>query len=141
MTKETLAALLNGREYGNEITNSEESAAKAAGLVVVFGYSDDNIELRGAIHDEVGCYNGGKFRIDNEGVQPTWDAHEEKARDEAEQYFRRRSKKSVELVAQWRDAGNPCWAYEIGLPHVTFDIMEDGDVFCRGIVFSLEDLK
>lgn len=51
--------MLNGREYGDEITREEEAMAKAHGLVVVFGYSDDNMEFCGAITDEVGCYDGG----------------------------------------------------------------------------------
>ena len=46
MTKEELAAMLNGREYGKEITKAEEEKAKANGLVVIYGYSDDNVELR-----------------------------------------------------------------------------------------------
>ena len=41
MTAKELAELLNGREYGNEITSDEEKLAKESGLVVVFGYSDD----------------------------------------------------------------------------------------------------
>lgn len=48
MTKEQMAALLNGREYGDEITRAEHQIARASGLVVVFGYSDDNMEVRGA---------------------------------------------------------------------------------------------
>ena len=39
----------------------EERLAKENGLVVVFGYSDDNIELRGAINNEAGCFDGGSF--------------------------------------------------------------------------------
>lgn len=59
MTAAELAALLNGREYRKEMSRDEEQVAKAAGLVVVFGASDDLMELRGAISDEVGCYDGG----------------------------------------------------------------------------------
>ena len=56
MTMETLAAILDGREIGSEITKAEADQAKAAGLVVVFGASDDLMEFRGAIYDEIGCY-------------------------------------------------------------------------------------
>ncbi len=41
MTKEELAALINGRKYRHELTDKEEKAAKDARLVVVFGASDD----------------------------------------------------------------------------------------------------
>lgn len=70
MTKESLAAELNGREYGSEISRAEEKAAKAAGLVVVFGYSDDNVEFRGCIDDEVGAYDGAKIRVKGNRVLP-----------------------------------------------------------------------
>jgi len=59
ITAEELAAKLNGREYGEEITDTEEIEAKKSGLVVIFGYSDDSAELRGAINDEIGCNGGG----------------------------------------------------------------------------------
>jgi hypothetical protein len=59
MTKEQLAALLNGREYGSEITREESAQAAKDGLVVLFGASDDLAEFRGAIHDEHGCWDGG----------------------------------------------------------------------------------
>lgn len=56
MTKEELAAQLNGRQYTEEITPDEALLAKQEGLVVIFGASDDLCELRGAIHDELGAY-------------------------------------------------------------------------------------
>lgn len=55
MNRDKMAALLNGRSYGEEITENECAIAQAHGLVVVFGYSDDNVELRRAIHDEIGA--------------------------------------------------------------------------------------
>ncbi len=62
MNAKQLAAQLNGREYGSEITKEEEAAAKKAGLVVVYGASDDLVELRGAIEEEVGAYDMLKYR-------------------------------------------------------------------------------
>lgn len=56
MTAKELAEMLSGRKYGMEITSEEARAAKDAGLVVVYGYSDDNVEFRGAIDEEVGAY-------------------------------------------------------------------------------------
>lgn len=52
MTKESLASTLNGREYGEELLATEELAAKTNGLLVIFGASDDIVEMRGAIKDE-----------------------------------------------------------------------------------------
>ena len=49
MTSKELAELLNGREYGEETTPEIIKLAKDNGLVIVYGYSDDNTELEGAI--------------------------------------------------------------------------------------------
>lgn len=137
-TPETFAALLQGREYGNEITKEESAIAKAAGLVVVFGYSDDNCELRGAIHDEVGCYDGGVIYFTASGK-----IHEEPDSDEVEVLekfglLEQLKKQSREFAAVWGEGG-PAWTYAAEFPHATFDIMEDGGVFCRGMVFRLAD--
>lgn len=39
--------------------------------------------------------------------------------------------------AVW-DGGVP-WAYTVEFPHSTFEIKEDGEVYCRGFVFALAD--
>ena len=68
MTAKELAEVLSGREYGMEIGREEEKEAKAAGLVVVYGYSDDNVELRGAIDSEEGAYDGTTIYITPTGM-------------------------------------------------------------------------
>ena len=75
MTAKELAAELSGRKYGMEIDSSEEQEAKDAGLVVVDGCSDDNVELRGAIDSEVGAWNGTTLYITPTGMleEPTCD--------------------------------------------------------------------
>lgn len=138
MTKETLAALLNGREYGDEITREEEAQARAAGLVAVFGYSDDNAELRGAIHDEVGCGDGGTFMVGKSGVIPEPD------RDELEVLEKFgvldvATKSGRKIKAIW-SRGDYSWQYETDIPHATFEIFEEGGKYCRGIVFAIADL-
>lgn len=49
LTVHSVAAQMDGREYSGEISKQEERQLKEAGLVVVFGYSDDNLELRGVV--------------------------------------------------------------------------------------------
>jgi len=53
MTAAEFAEMLNGREYGNELTRNEEAMAKEYGLVVAYGASDDLMEFGGAICDEL----------------------------------------------------------------------------------------
>jgi hypothetical protein len=139
MTKEMLAAQLNGREIGNETETADEMSAKDNNLVIVYGYSDDNIEFRGAIYDEIGSYGGGDFEFTKSGV----------FRDEDDDEVLKKYGTIIlfnKIKAVWcpKDSqGNvyASWAYETEIPHATFDIMEDGELFSRGIVFSLNDLK
>lgn len=140
MTSKELVAQLNGREYGSEITYHEEKAAEAAGLLVIFGYSDDNIELRGALEDEIGCFGGGKFTLNREGILPKWDEHEEKSKQDAHEWFRQMQLPSTELSAKW-DCNGYSWFITAGIDHEVFDILEEGQPFCRGIVLSLEDIR
>lgn len=137
MTKEQLAELLNGREYSEEIDHYEEVGAKKDGLVVVFGYSDDAVELRGAIHDEVGAYDGTTLYFDNAGLL------ENKCDDEDCPYHEEAKKtaKTIEAVSDMSGKGDYCWTFKTDIPHATFDIMEEGDKFCKGIVFEINALS
>jgi hypothetical protein len=47
-----VAMMLNGRPYGEELSKEEEKTIKELGYIVVFGYSDDNMETRGVDSDE-----------------------------------------------------------------------------------------
>lgn len=136
MTKESLAALLNGREYRHEITEAEETEAKAANLLVVFGASDDLIELRGALNDEADAYEGTTRRIDSKGFVPDWDDLDHDDEDECADYFARKNG-GFEVVAKW-DAEGYSWVIGSTAPYATFDILEDGEKYCRGIVIELE---
>lgn len=137
MTAKELAAELSGREYGMEISLGEEQEAKAAGLVVVYGYSDDSVELRGAIDAEVGAYDGTTIYIGKGGLI------EDPRCDNAEEctcpYFTAVRDNAKKIAAVWC-GGEATWTFETDIPHETFTIFEDGEPFCIGIVFSMEDV-
>jgi len=139
-TKESLAALLNGREYGQEITKSEIADAKAAGLVVMYGYSDDGVHLSGAINDEVGAYDGTTIRMTPHGALEDWDSLDRDDEDVAEDYFRKKAGGFREIQALWSAEPHYSWTFTTEIPHATFEINEDGAPFCRGIVFALADV-
>lgn len=138
MTAKELAAALSGREYGMEIMPGEERDAKDAGLVVVYGYSDDNVEFRGAIDAEVGAWEGATIYITPSGLL------EEPACDSAENcecpYFAAAKKTAKTIDAVWGRGGTP-WTFETNIPHETFTVFEDGEPFCVGIIFSMGDVK
>lgn len=133
------AEMLNGREYGEEITQEESILAKENNLVVVYGASDDLMEFEGAIYDELDAWEGTIARLSKEGIlkspcddHPDFCAHKCK-------YFVDVWKYAKTIKAVWGQNGIS-WTYETEIPHETFNIMEDGDVYCRGIVFSMDDL-
>lgn len=115
MTLKEFAQMLDGREYRHEITKEEEALAKELGFVVAFGYSDDNAELRGAIDDEIGCFDGGV--LEHEDLPDA-------------------------IYAKWCDRDtNYAWSYKTSIPHETFRIYEDGDYWCIGIVCDINKPK
>lgn len=125
MTTKQLAARLDGREYLQEITPEEEREAKSNGLVVVYGYSDDNVELAGAISDEIGAWKGVVFHVEKDGSYRVED-----------------SDTPNKIRAVWCPEGTDfAWAFETDIPHEVFRILEDDEHFCLGIVFALSDLK
>lgn len=135
MNAQELAAKLDGREYRHEITKAEAEEAAAAGLVVLFGASDDLAEFRGAIYDEPGTYEGAEILIHNGKIFEDEDcscgAHDrEMARVERE---------ARTIKAIWCPPGGASWTYKTDIPHATFKIVEDGEVYCVGIVFALAD--
>ena len=135
MTAKELAALLNGGSYGSELSAEQKEMARENKLVVVFGYSDDCVEFVGGFNDEVGAFDGVTVHVTRKGVleRPEYGC------DDCE-FFRLAKKAAVPIKAVWHDAGEPCWTFETDIPHETFRIYEDGELFCIGIVFCLEDL-
>lgn len=137
MTKEKLAAELNSIEYPCCIPQHLKNAAKGHGLVIVYGASDDLMEIDGAIDDEIGACDETTIQIDAIGILPDWgDGIEDEAT--AEHYFKR--KPNARTIKAKLDRDGYSWIYETDIPHATFEIMEDGEKYCRGIVFSLADL-
>lgn len=128
------ATALDGSEYRNEGSKELFAAMKAAGLVAVFGASDDLMEFRGAIDDEVGCYGGGTAYITSDGLfEPSCDnddcPHEKRLREMAQT-----------IDAIFGEKGFTFY-YETDIPHETFIINEDGEPYCQGIVFALADVQ
>jgi len=107
--------------------------------VIVYGYSDDNMELGGAIRDEIGAYGGTTVLINENGLLKSHGDDPEYC-DECPHYIRE-AVNSKKIKAIWCPEGqDTSWAYETAIPHETFRIMEGDDVFCIGIVFNLKEL-
>lgn len=141
MSKEELASWLDGREYGRELSRLLQEHSdlwKKEGLVVVVGYSDDNVEFYGAIHDEVGAYDGAEIQVDHKGIVPECECECRCRKCDNPHPF-----KSHLVSAKW-GTDEYCWFINSEIPHASFDILDneldDGMKFCRGIVFNISDL-
>ncbi len=138
MTKEEFAKLLDGREYGEEMTEEEETLAAKNNLVIVFGYSDDGVIFKGSINDEAGAYDGAEIHIDAAGIMPECECKCECRKcDGGQPMFKT-------VFAHWDSQG---YSWFMDIEHIefaTFEILEHTDEgtqkFCRGIVFNYSDL-
>ena len=145
MTKEELAAILNGRQYGQEVADHEMGVIKAAGLIVLFGESDDLLELRGAIYDEVGAYKGRSFVLFSyKDTYEIADLDQIKELEEARQQVAAEDSRDrgnvVKVVWGPKDV-DATWLVTTPLPHAPFDILRRDRLFCRGLVIDVKDLR
>ena len=135
LTTKAVAERMNGREYMHEITTEESNELAYHGITVAFGASDDNVEFYGYINDEIGCWKDVTIPILDDEIL-------KKCSDDCEDYdcplWRNALSKAKPLRAQFKNDG---WKFTAGFPHEKFTIMEDGEVFGEGIVFSKEDLE
>ena len=129
-----IADILDGIEYDAEISEQDIQYAKENGAVIVFGASDDLMEIRGAIYDEVGCFAGGNAYFDKTGLLVN------ECENEDCPYFRE-MKSDAKVVTAVFDSEGYSWVYKTDIPHEAFEILKDGMKYCRGIVFWTGDLK
>ena len=128
------AEKLNGREYGSELTDEEADQLASIGLVVAFGYSDDNVEFRGAFNEEVGGWED--FEIPFLDGDILFKCH-----DDCNEYVCPLWKNAISMAKTIRVTfRNEGWKFETDFPCEKFTIMDDGEVFSEGIVFAYEDV-
>lgn len=138
MTKEELAVQLTGHEYRQEISKTLEAEAKKSGLVVVFGASGGLLEMRGAWQETYDMCGGDELLLTQKGV---W--NEEACSDKCIHFrsaYQEAYRHGQLLEALWNEDGYS-WAYRTTVPHVTFEIVDEGEKYCRGIVFAVADLR
>lgn len=129
MTLKELAEKLDGTTEYPSMPKDIVKMAEESGIVIVHGCSDDLIEFEGAIRDEAGCFDGGKVYFNKSGfieegskaerfIKVFWDGQCE---DE---------KRHFEAT----------WEYETDIPHETFRMYSEEELYCKGMVFYLKDI-
>ena len=141
MTIQEFANKLNGNQYGDEMNTSLVEEARENGFVVMFGESDDSVELKGAIWEEVGVYDqldilfckGYIFDLEE-----PFDNLQDQI-DFLKKYGVTFNFKKVTAI--WDEKNPFVWSFKTDIPHATFDIFEDQDPFCKGIVFKVSSIQ
>ena len=141
MTPQEFAIGLNNAQRGDLISPAEEVIARENRLVVIFGCADGNMQFRGAIRDE----------IDSESDEdPVWfifvhpDGYIMRGDHSCNcNYcnFTELQGKAKEVEALWFAEPGYSWTYRTEIPHATFEVFDGANTYCRGIVFSLDDVK
>lgn len=137
MTKEGLAALLTGSAYPFDVRGPLLHQAEVADLVVVFGASDDLMEFRGALCEEISAFGGTVVLVTKGGL-----FQEDECASSCRYYEQARQQAHEEgktITALWAVDGYS-WKYKTAIPHATFEIVEEGTPYCQGIVFALADV-
>lgn len=135
MNAKELAVKLDGMQYPVRIPKELAAEAKSAGLVIVYGASDDLMEFDGAIHDEMGAYKGATAYLDSAGLL------ENDCDNDECPHFEKLKAKAATIEALWDPGEGYSWKYQTAIPHETFEVAEDGEPYCRGIVFALADVE
>ena len=135
-------AILNKREYRNEMSRDEEKQAKLDRVLICFSASDDLLEFRGIIDDEVGAWEGTTVKL-----TPELELFDPSENKESQKFNNSQINKMLKITALWapKNEENKTWASF----HVTssdfefywFDIMEEGEIYCRGFVVDESELK
>jgi len=129
------AKSISGKEYGYpQFTKEEIETAKESGFVIVYGCSDDLMEFDGAIQDKGGCFGGGEVYFNKKEV--CQDETDHTAFDNYSNCIN-----AVWYMDEDENGNMITWTYETEMPHETFMIYEGGESYCRGIVFSIDDVK
>jgi hypothetical protein len=149
MTIKEWADKLDGREYGEEVLKDERKQMADEGIIAVFGCSDDLVEYQGALDGEFGAWEGtetklgktseGKISVITEGEREKIDELNEM--ENIEILLSPIIERMISIFAIWCPDGlETSWLIETEIEHETFDIMEDGELFCRGVVFHADSI-
>ena len=152
-TKE-IAEMLNNRQYRED---SEEKTkivklASENNMVIITGYSDDNIELSWVIKDEISAYTKTLFHIDNnlqilqsnENFLENFNWDFDYNTEELLKKLYKNYVKSQVISIEWEfDVNDYSWFIDIKEPkedldYSYFDLLEDWEKHTRWIVIQLK---
>lgn len=140
LLEDNLNALsLSIKEFAKNITNrdydykmfakDEIKFAKDHGFVIVYSNSYGHVQFNGAICESINFFFDGEVYFDRNGFTKFHSTE-----NMIEVCWYNKNERDV----------NGCvipWTYKTNIPHETFMIYKAGEPYCRGIVFSVSDIK
>lgn len=159
-TIKDLALLLNNNTNGSELNNvyniDVEDICRKNKWVICFPYSDDNIEFRGYIYEELSAYDGGWYKFYKEG-DFYQDNEEDNTYHKADKDMVMTSlpyKDAPDIKAEWcnekydeETKKTYIWNYIVlneQLPHEYFDIVdddtEDDEIWAKCCIIDLSSI-
>jgi len=140
-----LAKLLNGNLNGNELDNpyniDVEKICKENKWIILFPYSDDCLEIRGYIDDEIGAWNGGDYEIIKKGDFYK-DTDEENTYHKTERNMLTYGDENPGIKIKWCEKDNYVWHIDCTYDNVAYfniqdeDTMEDNEIWARCCVID-----
>ena len=150
MNTQQLAELLNNRQYRNEIEDDEIQVAKENNLLVVFGHSDDNVELRGAIYEEYSVGNTILIAGKNDTILIETGTDDLYGFDDFDGVYKRFNDLGCVQVSDCDEEpenyitseyGMNGWEFTTDLPYSEFEIYDGEDLHGKGLVIDLSKFK
>jgi len=144
ITAATVAAALDGAAYPFNPSRQDQEAWKGADLFVICGASDDLVEIYGVDREEVG--GPGSFLLGRAGPCRPWSevsgelddwASDDQVVAAVEPWLAAR-RNAVKIESTWCPPSGESWLITAeGVGGAAFNIMEDGEIFCRGLVLTV----
>ena len=121
---EQIASRLDGMCYRQTFPDDiTKTTLNTDGLIVITGAGDDLMEIHGVVNDE---YSGLSPHV----ILASGEIIPEHKLDETHVV-------AGHLKPEWCESGNPDgWSYSTNIPHATFRIMEDNEIYCIGLVID-----
>ncbi|MDR1220348.1 MAG: hypothetical protein LBK73_12175 [Treponema sp.] len=145
MTIQEWAERLSGREIGRELEDGEAEQLAAEGYVIAYGESDDLLEFSGVIDQEIGAWDGVRVSL-CQRRDGSYDIIPERNGYADNEFSRNKIAGMEKINAIWcpRDLKDDVWASwhiePCDIPHLHFDIMEGGKLYCRAAIFKSKDI-
>jgi hypothetical protein len=127
MTKEKMAKHINGRTTGSELLASEIETMKEHRLTACFASMNAHFKFEGYVHTDW-LYSGQSAVLERYGILKS--------------VFDLRPYQKIHCVTGYYCGyEEPYWRFATTFPVAGFTIMDEGKEFCKGFVFSWDDLS